>query len=201
MNKIPKEDLCLTHRAGEDGRKEFRERDADREREREREKERRQKEKERIRRQDEDRRRRRERQDGENSFRKREEEVKKEKERAFEKKKGENGGEFTHCERPDKPAKDNKKEDSSKRERLRNKVTTAVLRFSHLLPYLLVSNSFACARASGPASHSVVPARGQKPHSNCRRSRLHRCRQEAGERDQESGRQRRRLSRFVIMAF
>ncbi|XP_029020220.1 regulator of nonsense transcripts 3B [Betta splendens] len=113
---------------GEDGRKEFRERDADRdrEREREREKERRQKEKERIRRQDEDRRRRRERQDGENSFRKREEEVKKEKERAVEKKKGENGGEFTHSERPEKPAKDNKKEDSGKRERLRNKDRPAI---------------------------------------------------------------------------
>lgn len=124
MNRILKQDLCFTRRADEDGRKEFRERgaDRDREREREREKERRQKEKERIRRQDEDRRRRRERQDGENSGRRREEEVKKEKDRAFEKKKGENVGDSGHSERPEKPAKDNRKDDSGKRERLRNKV-------------------------------------------------------------------------------
>lgn len=124
MNKILKQDLCFTHRVDDHGRKEFRERDADRdrEREREREKERRQKEKERIRRQDEDRRRRRERHDGENSYRKREDEVKKEKERAVEKKKGENAGDSSHFERPEKPARDNRKEDSGKRERLRNKV-------------------------------------------------------------------------------
>ncbi|XP_041800200.1 regulator of nonsense transcripts 3B [Chelmon rostratus] len=111
----------------EHGRKEFRERDADRDREcdREREKERRQKEKERFKRQDEDRRRRRERQDGENSCRKREEEAKKEKERGFEKKKGENIGDSSHSERPEKPAKD-KKEDSGKRERLRNKDRPAI---------------------------------------------------------------------------
>ncbi|XP_018549751.1 regulator of nonsense transcripts 3B [Lates calcarifer] len=115
-------------KADDDGRKEFRERDADRdrEREREREKERRQREKERLRRQDEDRRRRRERQDGENSGRKREEEVKKEKERAVEKKKGENVGDSAHSERPEKPAKDNRKEESSKRERLRNKDRPAI---------------------------------------------------------------------------
>ncbi|XP_069550337.1 regulator of nonsense transcripts 3B [Brachyistius frenatus] len=107
----------------EDGRKEFRERDADRDREREREKERRQREKDRIRRQDEDRRRRRERKDGENSCRKREEEVKKE--RALEKR-GENMGDSSHSERPEKSAKDNKKEDSSKRERLRNKDRPAI---------------------------------------------------------------------------
>ncbi|XP_044060829.1 regulator of nonsense transcripts 3B [Siniperca chuatsi] len=115
-------------KADEDGRKEFRERgaDRDREREREREKERRQKEKERIRRQDEDRRRRRDRQDGENSSRKREEEFKKEKERAFEKKKGENTGDSIHSERPEKPARDNKREESGKRERLRNKDRPAI---------------------------------------------------------------------------
>ncbi|KAG7518638.1 regulator of nonsense transcripts 3B [Solea senegalensis] len=101
----------------DDGRKEFRERD-------EREKERRQKEKERIRRQDEDRRRRRERHDGENSNRKREDEVKREKE--HEKKKVENSGESGHLERPEKFAKDNKKEESSKRERLRNKDRPAI---------------------------------------------------------------------------
>ncbi|KAG8003890.1 Regulator of nonsense transcripts 3B [Nibea albiflora] len=108
----------------EHGRKEFRERDVDRDRERE--KERRQKEKERIKRQDEDRRRRRERQDGENSCRKREEEVKKEKDRALEKKKGENFGDSFHSERPEKHAKDNKKEESGKRERLRNKDRPAI---------------------------------------------------------------------------
>ncbi|XP_045897676.1 regulator of nonsense transcripts 3B [Micropterus dolomieu] len=112
----------------EDGRKEFRERgvDRDREREREREKERRQKEKERIRRQDEDRRRRRDRQDGENSSRRREEEVKKDKERVFEKKKGENTGDSTHSDRAEKPARDSKREESSKRERLRNKDRPAI---------------------------------------------------------------------------
>ncbi|XP_049442067.1 regulator of nonsense transcripts 3B [Epinephelus fuscoguttatus] len=109
----------------EDGRKEFRERDLDRDRERDREKERRQREKERIRRQDEDRRRRRERQDGENSCRKREDEVKKDKERVLEKKKGDNTGDSAHSERPEKPAKD-KKEDSGKRERLRNKDRPAI---------------------------------------------------------------------------
>ncbi|XP_070769284.1 regulator of nonsense transcripts 3B [Enoplosus armatus] len=115
-------------RKDEDGRKEFRERgaDRDRDREREREKERRQKEKERIRRQDEARRRRRDRQDGENSSRKREEEVKKEKERALEKKKGENTGDSTHSERPEKPARDSKREESGKRERLRNKDRPAI---------------------------------------------------------------------------
>uniref|UniRef100_UPI0037E92BEB regulator of nonsense transcripts 3B n=1 Tax=Semicossyphus pulcher TaxID=241346 RepID=UPI0037E92BEB len=112
----------------EDGRKEFRERgaDRDRERDREREKERRQKEKERLRRQDEDRRRRRERQDGENPGRRRDEEVRKEKDRAFEKKKGENTGDSSHSERPERPAKDNKKDDSGKRERLRNKDRPAI---------------------------------------------------------------------------
>lgn len=110
-------------KADEDGRKEFRERGADRDREREREREKRQKEKERIRRQDEDRRRRKERQDGENTGRKREEEVRKEKERAFEKKKSEDS---SHFERTEKPAKDNKKEDGSKRERLRNKDRPAI---------------------------------------------------------------------------
>uniref|UniRef100_A0A673CT30 UPF3 domain-containing protein n=1 Tax=Sphaeramia orbicularis TaxID=375764 RepID=A0A673CT30_9TELE len=113
-------------KADEDGRKEFRERDTDRDRERDREKERRQREKERIRRQDEDRRRRRERQDGENTYRKREEEFKKEKDRVSEKKKGEHMADSTHSERPEKHAKDNKKEESVKRERLRNKDRPAI---------------------------------------------------------------------------
>ncbi|XP_063341953.1 regulator of nonsense transcripts 3B [Pelmatolapia mariae] len=105
----------------EDGRKEFRERDTDRDRDREREKERRQKERERFKRQDEERRRRREQQDGDNSFKKREEEVKKDK--ALEKKKGENMPDSPHTE---KPAKDNKKEEGGKRERLRNKDRPAI---------------------------------------------------------------------------
>ncbi|XP_030252705.1 regulator of nonsense transcripts 3B [Sparus aurata] len=106
------------------GRKEFRERDPDRDRERE--KERRQREKERLRRQDEERRRRRERQDGENSYRKREVEGKKEKERAMEQKKGDHAGDSSHSERPEKTAKDHKKEESAKRERLRNKDRPAI---------------------------------------------------------------------------
>lgn len=112
----------------EHGRKEFRDRDADRDRdrEREREKERRQKEKERIRRQDEDRRRRRERQDGENTGRKRDDEVKKDRERAMDKKKGDNVGDSSHSERPEKPSKDHKKDDGGKRERLRNKDRPAI---------------------------------------------------------------------------
>lgn len=118
--------FCFTPRTDEHGRKEFRERDVDRDRERE--KERRQKEKERIKRQDEDRRRRRERQDGDNSCRKREEDVKKEKDRALEKKKGDNFGDSFHSERPEKHAKDNKKDESGKRERLRNKVTTLLFK-------------------------------------------------------------------------
>ncbi|AWP11838.1 putative regulator of nonsense transcripts 3B [Scophthalmus maximus] len=120
-------------KADDDGRKEFRERDVDRvrEREREREKERRQKDK--VRRQDEDRRRRRERQDGENSCRKREEEVKRDRERGFEKKKGENSGDSTHTERMEKPVKDYKKEESSKRERLRNKSSHKTFRIKRFL--------------------------------------------------------------------
>ncbi|KAM9850289.1 regulator of nonsense transcripts 3B [Aulostomus maculatus] len=108
----------------EDGRKEFRERDTDRDRDRELEKERRQKEKERVRRQDEDRRRRRERQDGENSCRKREDEGKKDRERALEKKRGDTAPDS--AERTERPAKDSKKEDSVKRERLRNKDRPAI---------------------------------------------------------------------------
>lgn len=110
----------------EDGRKEFRERDTDRDRDRdrEREKERRQKERERLKRQDEERRRRREQQDGDNSFKKREEEVKKDK--ALEKKKGENMPDSPHTEKPEKPAKDNRKEEGGKRERLRNKDRPAI---------------------------------------------------------------------------
>ncbi|XP_072251508.1 regulator of nonsense transcripts 3B [Leuresthes tenuis] len=105
-----------------DGRKEFRERDADRDRDRE--KERRQRERERIRRQDEERRRRREHQDGENTHKKREEEFRKEK--ALEKKKNENMADSPHSERPEKPARESKKDESSKRERLRNKDRPAI---------------------------------------------------------------------------
>ncbi|XP_028272829.1 regulator of nonsense transcripts 3B [Parambassis ranga] len=101
----------------EEGRKEFRERDADRDRDRER------LQKERVKRQDENRRRRRERQDGENSYRKQDDEVKREK--ALEKKKGEHMTD-SHSERPEKVVKDNKKDDISKRERLRNKDRPAI---------------------------------------------------------------------------
>lgn len=114
-------DCSPPNRTDEHGRKEFRERDADHDRERD--KERRQREKERIRRQDEDRRKRRERQDGENMFKKQEDEAKEERERASEKKKSDNAGDSSHSERAGKPARDNKKEESGKRERLRNKVT------------------------------------------------------------------------------
>lgn len=115
-------------KADEEGRKEFRERDTerDRERDRERERERLQREKERIRRQDENRRRRRDRQDGENSCRKRDDDVKRDKERAKEKKKGENIGDSERPERPERTTKDYKKEESNKRDRLRNKDRPAI---------------------------------------------------------------------------
>ena len=131
LNWILQQDVCFEHRTDDHGRKEFRERDSDRDRERE--KERRQREKERLRRQDEERRRRRERQDGENSYRKREVEGKKEKERAMEQKKGDHVGESSHSERPEKTAKDHKKEESAKRERLRNKVMILSFRILQLL--------------------------------------------------------------------
>uniref|UniRef100_A0A1A7YCG3 UPF3 regulator of nonsense transcripts homolog B n=1 Tax=Iconisemion striatum TaxID=60296 RepID=A0A1A7YCG3_9TELE len=105
----------------ESGRKEFRERDFDRDRERE--KERRQREKERFRRQEEERRRRREQHD-ENTFRKREEDNKREK--ASEKKRNENMVDCPHGEKMEKAAKENKKDESSKRERLRNKDRPAI---------------------------------------------------------------------------
>ncbi|KAK7138037.1 hypothetical protein R3I94_013616 [Phoxinus phoxinus] len=108
------------------GHKDYRDRDGDRERDRDRDRERRQKEKERIRRQDEERRRRRERQDGENTYKKREEEGKKDKERVWEKRKHENTGESSGNAHPEKPSKDNKKEDSAKRDRLRNKDRPAI---------------------------------------------------------------------------
>lgn len=118
-------------RKDEDGRKDYKdhaERDRDRDRDREirdREKERRQKEKERFKRQDEERRRRRERQDGDNVCKKREDEFKKEKDRGLDKKKFENI-ESPQNEKTDKPTKDNRKEDSGKRERLRNKDRPAI---------------------------------------------------------------------------
>uniref|UniRef100_A0A8C5HBC4 UPF3 domain-containing protein n=1 Tax=Gouania willdenowi TaxID=441366 RepID=A0A8C5HBC4_GOUWI len=99
------------------GWKEFRVRDADREKElRQRE--------ERLRRRDENRRRKKERQDREKTFRKREQEVKKEK--FPEKKKSESTVDLSCSERPEKPAKDDKKEESGKRERLRNKDRPAI---------------------------------------------------------------------------
>lgn len=115
-------------RKDEEGRKDYKDHPArDREREaRDREKERRLKEKERLRRQDEERRRRRERQDGEKVYKKRDDDFKKEKEHGIEKKKNENMGEFAQKEKTEKPAKENKKEDGVKRERLRNKDRPAI---------------------------------------------------------------------------
>lgn len=117
---VPHQYMWSIHRTDDDGRKEFRERNAERDKDREREKERRLKEKERLRRQDEERRRRRERQDGENSCRKREEDVKKEKKHVIMERR--NGEDSTPGE---KFVSDNRKEEGSKRERLRNKVRAA----------------------------------------------------------------------------
>lgn len=112
----------------EEGRKEYKERDTDRDRERDRdrEKERRQKERERLRRQDEERRRRRERQDGENAGKKREDEFKKEKDCGIERKRSENTTDCIPNEKTGKPTKDTKREDSVKKERLRNKDRPAI---------------------------------------------------------------------------
>ncbi|XP_023650681.1 regulator of nonsense transcripts 3B [Paramormyrops kingsleyae] len=106
----------------EDGRKEHRDWDMDRERER------RQREKERItRRQEEERRKKRERYEAESSFRKRDEDTKKEKDRSWEKRKSENGAELgTHNEKAERSARDDRKEDSSKRDRVRNKDRPAI---------------------------------------------------------------------------
>lgn len=136
----------------DDGRKEFRERDTDRDRERdrEREKERRQKERERLKRQDEERRRRRELQDGENSSKKREEEVKKDK--ASEKKKGENVADSPRSEKPEKPAKDHKKDEGGKRERLRNKDRPAIQLYQ---PGARSRNRTAGGGGGGAESHSA----------------------------------------------
>ncbi|XP_043113170.1 regulator of nonsense transcripts 3B [Puntigrus tetrazona] len=106
------------------GHKNYRDRDGERERDRDRERERRQKEKERIRRQDEDR-RKRERQDGEHAYKKRDEDGKKDKERVWEKRKNENTGETSVNAHSEKPSRD-KKEDSAKKDRLRNKDRPAI---------------------------------------------------------------------------
>lgn len=53
--------------------------------------------------------------------------MKKDRGRASEKKKGESVADAAHSERSEKPAKDNKKDENNKRERLRNKVTTVGL--------------------------------------------------------------------------
>uniref|UniRef100_A0A672GUN2 UPF3 domain-containing protein n=1 Tax=Salarias fasciatus TaxID=181472 RepID=A0A672GUN2_SALFA len=72
---------------------------------------------------EENRRRKRERLDRENTYKKREE-IRKEK--PSEIKKSDNVTEFSQSERPEKPLRDNKKEDSGKRERLRNKDRPAI---------------------------------------------------------------------------
>ncbi|KAJ8351216.1 hypothetical protein SKAU_G00226920 [Synaphobranchus kaupii] len=116
------------NRIEEDGRKEHRDRDTERERERDRdrERERRQREKERMRRQDDDRRRKRDRHDGEN-YRRRDEDGKKEKDRVWEKRKNENAGDPSgHVDKSEKPAKEDRKEDAAKRDRVRNKDRPAI---------------------------------------------------------------------------
>ncbi|XP_029961231.1 regulator of nonsense transcripts 3B isoform X2 [Salarias fasciatus] len=107
-------------KADDDGRKEFREGDIDRDRERERERRQNEKAERRL---EENRRRKRERLDRENTYKKREE-IRKEK--PSEIKKSDNVTEFSQSERPEKPLRDNKKEDSGKRERLRNKDRPAI---------------------------------------------------------------------------
>ncbi|XP_056625821.1 regulator of nonsense transcripts 3B [Triplophysa dalaica] len=102
----------------EAGHKEYRDRDGERER--------RQKDKERFKRQDEERRRRRDRHDGEITYKKREDEGRKEKERVWEKRKHENVGESTGHVHLEKPSKENRKDDSAKRDRLRNKDRPAI---------------------------------------------------------------------------
>lgn len=110
-------------------------------REREKERERRQREKERLRRQDEERRRRREQHDGENTSRKREVEIRKEK--ALEKRRNENSADSPHSEKMEKPARESKKEESSKRERVRNKVWTPSFQIS-TFPYTCVKRFLRC---------------------------------------------------------
>ncbi|MBN3323776.1 REN3B protein, partial [Atractosteus spatula] len=95
----------------EDGRRDYRERDLDRERERER----RQREKERLRRQDEERRRRRDRQEAEPGYRRWEEEGRREKDHAWEKRRAESAA-----------AREDKKDEPAKRDRLRNKDRPAI---------------------------------------------------------------------------
>ncbi|XP_066571193.1 regulator of nonsense transcripts 3B [Amia ocellicauda] len=109
----------------EDGRKDYRERDVDRDRDRDRD--RRQKEKERIRRQDEERRRRRDRHEVENTYRRRDEDGKKEKDHTWEKKKSENAADSTvNSDKPERATKDDKKDEPTKRDRLRNKDRPAI---------------------------------------------------------------------------
>ncbi|KAL4631592.1 regulator of nonsense transcripts 3B isoform X1 [Arapaima gigas] len=111
------------NRQDEDGRKDYRDWDVDRDRERER----RQREKERLRRQDEERRRKRERHDAESLYKKREEDVKKERDRTWEKRKAENAGDQGgNVDKPERLAKEDKKEEGVKRDRVRNKDRPAI---------------------------------------------------------------------------
>lgn len=55
-------------------------------------------------------------------FKKQVNEAKEEKERSSEKKKSESAADSSYSERPAKPARENKRDDAGKRERLRNKV-------------------------------------------------------------------------------
>ncbi|NWX97296.1 REN3B protein, partial [Nothoprocta ornata] len=95
-------------------------RDRDRDFERDREYERAQREK--LRRQEEERRRQKERFEKEKVFRRKEEEVKKERDLLREKGKKSDLTDFTsNTDRPEKVTKDDKKEDTIKRDRIRNK--------------------------------------------------------------------------------
>lgn len=96
-------------------------RDRDRDYERDREYERAQREK--LRRQEEERRRQKERFEKEKVFRRKEEEVKKERDLLREKGKKSDLTEFTSSmDKSEKVTKDDKKEDTIKRDRIRNKV-------------------------------------------------------------------------------
>ncbi|XP_077588650.1 regulator of nonsense transcripts 3B [Stigmatopora nigra] len=112
-------------RGDEEVRREFREHESDRDRERDLEKERLLREKDRLRRQE--RRRRREKHDAENYSRKwpedEEASTKKEKERPMDRKRIEH---LPESDKTEKTVKDSKKDDSAKRERLRNRDRPAI---------------------------------------------------------------------------
>ncbi|KAG9338949.1 hypothetical protein JZ751_024339 [Albula glossodonta] len=107
-------------RTEEEVREECRDRDVGGERDR------RQREKDRIKKQHEDRRRKRDRNNGEN-YRRQDEDVKKDKDHAQERKKGSNTLILVeHEDKPERTAREDKKEEDTKRDRLRNKDRPAI---------------------------------------------------------------------------